>query len=176
VITIRPATVTDAAELAALYAANRDFLRPWEPVREDDFFTTEGQRARLHATEVDRRNGTSDRFVIQEQGTIVGMVSLTAIERGPAESAHLGYWVGQDANGRGVATEAVRQVLATAFDIHGLHRVQAGTLLHNAGSQKVLSRNGFEEIGRARRYLKIAGEWQDHILFQRLNDYARSSA
>jgi [ribosomal protein S5]-alanine N-acetyltransferase len=169
-IRLRPVLVTDAAELAARYTANREFLRPWEPVREDDFFTTEGQRARLQATEVDRRSGTANRYVIEEDRAIVGMVSLTAIERGPAQSAHLGYWVGQDVNGRGVATEAVRQVLIVAFGEYGLHRVQAGTLLHNTGSQKVLGRNGFEQIGRARRYLKIAGEWQDHILFQRLED------
>lgn len=169
-ITIRPAVVADAAELAALYTANREFLRPWEPVREDEFFTTEGQWARLRATEIDRRNGLSNRCVIEEDSAIVGMVSLTAIERGPAQSAHLGYWVGREANGRGIATKAVAAILTTAFEDEKLHRVQAGTLLHNTGSQTVLQRNGFEQIGRARKYLRIAGEWQDHILFQRLED------
>ncbi len=56
-----------------------------------------------------------------------------------------------------------------AFGELGLHRLQAGTLVHNTGSQKVLERNGFERIGLARAYLKIAGRWQDHILFQRIS-------
>jgi ribosomal-protein-alanine N-acetyltransferase len=34
----------------------------------------------------------------------------------------------------------------------------------------VLEKNGFERIGLARRYLKIAGEWRDHFLFQRVAD------
>jgi len=35
-------------------------------------------------------------------------------------------------------------------------------------SQRVLTGNGFERIGIAPKYLRIAGEWQDHILFQLL--------
>jgi ribosomal-protein-alanine N-acetyltransferase len=38
----------------------------------------------------------------------------------------------------------------------------------NVASQQVLVHNGFERIGLARRYLRIAGRWQDHVLFQRL--------
>ncbi|WP_313959774.1 GNAT family protein [Microbacterium paludicola] len=50
----------------------------------------------------------------------------------------------------------------------GPHRVQAATLTHNTASQRVLVANGFIRIGAAARYLRIAGEWQDHLLFQRL--------
>jgi len=38
--------------------------------------------------------------------------------------------------------------------------------VHNLGSQQVLQRNGFTLIGLAPRYLQIAGDWQDHLLFQ----------
>lgn len=47
-----------------------------------------------------------------------------------------------------------------------LHRLEASTLLHNIGSQRVLEKAGFERIGMAPKYLRIAGEWQDHALFQ----------
>lgn len=167
-ITIRPAAAPDAAKLAALYAENREFLAPWEPTRDDEFFTLEGQQNRLYAAEADRHIGTSHRCVILDGIAIIGMVSLTAIERGVAQSAHLGYWVAQNANGRGAASEAVAAILRLAYGRLGLHRIQAGTLPHNTASQKVLERNGFERIGLARKYLRIAGEWQDHILFQRL--------
>ena len=168
VTAIRPAVAADAPAVAALYAANREFLQPWEPHRDDAFFSVDGQRLRLQAYEFERQAGMSHRCVIVDGGAIAGMVSLTAIERGPVQSAHLGYWVAQDANGRGVATAAVGGILRLAFGELRLHRVQAGTLLRNTGSQKVLQRNEFERIGVARRYLRIAGVWQDHILFQRL--------
>lgn len=52
----------------------------------------------------------------------------------------------------------------------GLHRLQAETLLHNTASQRVLARNGFRPFAVAPSYLKIAGEWQDHILYHLLNE------
>jgi ribosomal-protein-alanine N-acetyltransferase len=57
-----------------------------------------------------------------------------------------------------------------AFGTAGLHRLQAATLVDNHGSQRVLEKNGFEQIGLAPRYLHISGAWRDHILFQRTRD------
>ncbi len=42
--------------------------------------------------------------------------------------------------------------------------------MDNIGSQAVLRRNGFTEIGRSPRYLFIAGAWRDHLLFARTAD------
>ena len=83
-------------------------------------------------------------------------------------SANLGYFVAREANGRGVATRAIGIALGEAFGRLGLHRVEAGTLTDNIASQRVLEKNGFERIGVARDYLRIAGVWRDHVLFQRL--------
>ena len=55
-----------------------------------------------------------------------------------------------------------------AFGQLDLHRLEAGTLVDNLGSQRVLEKNDFERIGLAPGYLKIAGAWRDHILFQRI--------
>jgi ribosomal-protein-alanine N-acetyltransferase len=166
-IRIRPATVDDAPALAKVYAANRRFLAPWEPIRDEDFFTPAGQHERIAHAVADEK---ALMCLITEDAGIVGMISLTEIARGPAQSAHLGYWVSETANGRGIATQAVRLMFDVAFGQLALHRLQAGTLLHNLGSQKVLERTGFERIGVARSYLNIAGQWQDLILFQRLTD------
>jgi len=167
-IEIRPAEVSDAEALAVLYQQNRVFLSPTEPYRDDAFYTAEGQRDRLATAVLERQLGSSYRCVISDAGSIIGMISLTAIERGPAQSAHLGYWVAESANGRGVATRAAELALGIAFGALGLHRVQASTQLDNPRSQRVLARNGFERIGIARDYLHINGAWRDSILFQRL--------
>lgn len=86
--------------------------------------------------------------------------------RGPFQSAGLGYWVDNTYVGRGLASAAVQVIVGTARDVLGLHRIEASTLLHNAGSQRVLLKAGFRQIGMAPRYLQIAGEWQDHNLYQ----------
>jgi [ribosomal protein S5]-alanine N-acetyltransferase len=36
-------------------------------------------------------------------------------------------------------------------------------------SQRILLRTGFAQYGMAPKYLKIAGRWQDHLMFQLLN-------
>jgi [ribosomal protein S5]-alanine N-acetyltransferase len=72
-------------------------------------------------------------------------------------------------HGRGLATAAVADGIGVAFAQLGLHRLQAGTLLRNARSQRVLVRNGFRPFAIAPDYLKIAGQRQDHILFHLFN-------
>jgi [ribosomal protein S5]-alanine N-acetyltransferase len=168
-VTTRLIMLDDAAPLAELIRRNREFLAPWEPVRAEGYFTEDGQRRIIE--DALRRCGEQSMVphVILAHGDIVGRVNLNNIVRGPFQSASLGYWVSARHNGRGIATEAVSQIKHLAFGELGLHRIEAGTLLHNAGSQRVLERNGFERFGLARAYLQIAGRWQDHVMFQAVN-------
>lgn len=59
-----------------------------------------------------------------------------------------------------------------AFGEMGLHRVQAETLPHNIRSQHVLEDVGFRRYGFAAQYLKIAGKWQDHVMYQLLANHS----
>ena len=102
----------------------------------------------------------------------MGRITLNAIVRGPFLSCSVGYWVNDADCGRGLATAAVGEIVRVAFDELGLHRVQAETLLHDVASRRVLERTGFGRIGMAPAYLRIAGTWQDHLLFQRLNPHS----
>ncbi|MFJ4296180.1 GNAT family N-acetyltransferase [Curtobacterium sp. NPDC089689] len=88
----------------------------------------------------------------------------------------MGYWVRGDRLRRGHATTAVRLAVAHAFGRLGLHRVQAETLPENVASQRVLERNGFVRFGTAPEYLRIAGEWRDHVMFQVLAPGPSSSS
>jgi ribosomal-protein-alanine N-acetyltransferase len=170
--TIRPLHPDDVGELLALRLANREHLAPTDPVRPESFYTRAGQLAAIDDAVERRQTGTGYAFAIVADAAIVGQVNLSNVVRGPFCSANLGYWVGAASTGRGLATEAVRLVLAEAFGPLVLHRVEAGTLLDNGASRRVLARNGFRLIGVARRYLQIAGEWRDHVLFERLIDDA----
>jgi ribosomal-protein-alanine N-acetyltransferase len=98
------------------------------------------------------------------------MVSLTGIIRGSLQSCMVGYFVAEARSGRGLATQAVREVLDVAFGELALHRVEAGTAVDNLTSQRVLERNGFTLVGRMRKHLQIAGVWVDHLLWEKLAD------
>jgi ribosomal-protein-alanine N-acetyltransferase len=171
-VVLRPAAVADARGLAAAYVRNRQHLEPWEPVRSEEFFTVHGQASQLDLELENRKAGRLVRWLLADQrGGIVGSFTLSAIVAGPFRSCNLGYWVDGALNGRGLATAAVRLICRLADTELSLHRIQAGTLLDNAGSQRVLIKSGFESFGVAPRYLHIAGRWQDVRLFQRiLND------
>ena len=107
--------------------------------------------------------------ILDEAVRVVGRITLNDIVRGPFQSCHLGYWLSAAENGRGLATAAVRDITRVAFEELRLHRIQAATLLHNIRSQRVLERSGFVRFGVAPAYLKIAGQWQDHALYQIVN-------
>jgi [ribosomal protein S5]-alanine N-acetyltransferase len=155
--------------MASLAVENREFMRPFEPPRTESFYTAEGQLAAIEDVLDRHAQGTTLPHVITDSGRIAGRITLNGIVRGPFLSCSVGYWVSQDAGGRGLATAALGEIIGIAFGPLGLHRIQAETLLPNAASQRVLARHGFERIGLAPRYLHIGGEWQDHILFQLLN-------
>jgi ribosomal-protein-alanine N-acetyltransferase len=167
---VRPARREDAQLLAALYRDNRVHLAPFEPERGEDFFTDQGQARRL-ADLIDQHvQGRAYPYIIEVDGRPVGRVTATNVVHGPFCSGSLGYWVAAAHTGRGVATRAVRLVLDDCFQRHRLHRVEAATLVDNLASQVVLRRTGFSLIGLAPRYLHIAGQWRDHLLFQCLAD------
>ena len=156
-----------APALAAAYDRNREHLAPWDPVRPPAFFTPTGQTADVVARLDVVRRGLGASWVLLHGDDLVGRVNLNNIVRGVFQSSSVGYWVDRDHVGRGLATGAVGHAVDRA-DTLGLHRLEAGTLLANLASQAVLRRSGFEEYGRAPSYLFIAGEWQDHVLFQRI--------
>ncbi|KGJ73383.1 acetyltransferase [Cryobacterium roopkundense] len=158
----------DAEFLATTYTKNRAHLAPWDAERHEDFFTTawhEGETAQQLAAYA---SGAAVPLVLATPTAIVGRVTLSGITRGAFESASLGYWVDEEFSGHGLISAAVGHVVGIARDSVGLHRLQAGTLLHNHASQRVLQKAGFESFGMAPRYLRIAGEWQDHRLFQKI--------
>ena len=65
----------------------------------------------------------------------------------------------------GHATRAVRLALRFAFEHAGLHRVQPAIIPRNLRSVRVAEKAGFRLEGRALRYLKINGTWEDHDVY-----------
>ncbi|MEV0523856.1 GNAT family protein [Streptomyces sp. NPDC050439] len=170
-VVMRPARPEDADGLAHARLRSRAHLEPWEPSRPEDYFTRQAQAARLRAQLEECRAGRTAPWVLDRDGDIVGSVTMSHIVLGPLRSGNLGYWIDVDHVGRGLATAAVEQACAFADTELGLHRVEAGTLLDNVPSQRVLTKCGFEEFGVAPKFLHINGAWRDHRLFQRiLND------
>ncbi|MBE1875421.1 GNAT family N-acetyltransferase [Myceligenerans pegani] len=167
-VVLRDVTIDDAAALADAYTRNRAHLEQWEPARPDDFFTEAAQK-RVVDLQLEQAGAGRGVFLVLASGDdVVGRLNLADIVRGAFQNGNLGYWIDADLGGRGLMTRAVTSLVEHARDALDLHRLQAGTLPHNKASQAVLTRAGFERFGYAPRYMRIAGEWRDHILYQRI--------
>jgi [ribosomal protein S5]-alanine N-acetyltransferase len=165
---IRPTDPRDARTQLALRVANRDHTGPWDPMRDESFYTEAGQRLELDLDQRSWSAGTAYAFAVLDTDAddrLIGRVALSNIVRGPWQNATLGYWIDKDAVGRGHATRAVRLALRFAFEHAGLHRVQPAIIPRNVRSVRVAEKVGFRLEGRALRYLKINGVWEDHDLY-----------
>lgn len=177
---IRPTAPEDLEEQVALRRANRAHTGPWDPLREESFFTAAGQRLELDLDQRAWAAGAAFAFAVLDMDAgerLIGRVALANIVRGPWQNATLGYWIDAGAGGRGHATRAVKLALRYAFEHAGLHRVQPAVIPRNAPSLRVVERAGFRHEGRALRYLRINGVWEDHeILAMTLEDWQAQPA
>jgi len=162
-IYLSPLELKDANRLLLLRLHNRIAHEPFEPKREESFYTLEGQQQIINQRIEDAQNDRAYMLGIHlPDGQLIGQITLSNVARGVAQYADLGYLVDHQMQGKGFMTAAVGLILDYAFHTLRLHRVQAAILLHNEASRRVLEKNGFRAEGVARQFLKINGQWQDH--------------
>jgi [ribosomal protein S5]-alanine N-acetyltransferase len=107
-----------------------------------------------------------DDWVIEFQGRAVGKAGLWRFPE-------IGFMLDPAIWGRGFAREALRPVLARAFDQHGLPWVEADVDPRNAASLSLLASLGFAETGRAKRTLLVGDEWCDSVYLRLTPDRLR---
>jgi len=80
------------------------------------------------------------------------------------ERAEIGFAVARSQWGRGLASEAVAELIAFAFERLQLHRLEADTEPRNERSLRLLERLGFRREGHLRERYYVDGERQDTVL------------
>lgn len=171
-LTLRPFVETDRAEYRRVMAGSGDHLAPWSPLpTPGDTIDTMFTKQLTRSTE-GIASDTDYRFAAWSDSRLIGMFNFNNVIRGVFQNAFAGWWLSADATGRGFAYEALDAALSHAFKPTphglGLHRVQANIIPTNERSVRLAERVGFRQEGLARAYLKIAGEWQDHVMFAKL--------
>lgn len=150
-----------------LRIANKSRLQPWEPLWSEDANTRGDWRLRMRAWRKNWRAGRGYAFLLfsTDSDRLLGGAAITNVRRGAAQSGILGYWLGMEATGNGLMTEAVTGLCKWARAELRLSRIEASTLPENVASQRVLERCGFKLEGKAQSYLEIAGKRRDHVLY-----------
>jgi len=167
-IVLRTLTENDFDGWREVRERNHDWLLKWEPRSAHSSHLAEDQRSfvsRCAIRERERQMGTGYGFGIFYEGRFVGELTLSSIQRGPLQSAYIGYWIDQAVAGRGLMPEAVVTILQYAFETLRLHRIEVNIIPRNAPSRRVVEKLGLRFEGIAERYLEIDGAWEDHARY-----------
>jgi [ribosomal protein S5]-alanine N-acetyltransferase len=177
-LTLRLPEMGDHPAWALLRREGEVFLRAWEPSWSHDHLTRKAFRNRVYWAWRAREEGRAlALFLIRrENGGLIGAITLDNIRRGPAQSAQVGYWIGQPFARQGLMTEALTAVVQHAFTALDLSRIEAACLPENVASRALLDRTGFRYEGVAESYLQINGRWRNHVLYASLRPDRRGTA
>lgn len=171
-IYLRPPKRKDALKWQKLRLSSKEFLIPWEPSW-DAYSCT--RRAYMRYLKNSYYLANLDRaysFLIfsKKENNLLGGINIGSVKRGVSQSASIGYWIGKEHARKGYMYEAINILLPSLFIDLRLNRIEAATLEENSASRQLLKKIGFKKEGLLRQYLKINGNWRDHILYSYLND------
>lgn len=119
--------------------------------------------------EMASRSSIPNRFVIEKNGAYVGNIGIHPQDDIYRYTAELGYFIGEEHWGQGIATIAVKLAVKHAFETMELQRVFAGVFSHNPASARVLEKAGFDFECVARKALVKNGAMYDEIRYAILN-------
>jgi len=150
------------------FRRNHDFLYRWEPLRPTGFYTTQYHQAQLQTDLIRMDNDEMFRVWVFKQeeleaGRVIGSLAFNNIVRGCFDSCFLGYRLDKDEVNQGYMTEALRAFVEFGFERLNLHRVEANIIPRNKPSLRAAVKAGFYDEGLAQKYLKINGQWEDHV-------------
>jgi [ribosomal protein S5]-alanine N-acetyltransferase len=112
-------------------------------------------------------------FVIDVAGTVTGGIGYVLKEDVERIGAEVGYWLGVDFWGRGIAADALRALTRHAFATHPeLRRLWAVPYASNAASARVLEKAGFEREGTLRQSAIKDGRVLDQRMYAIVRDDA----
>ncbi len=171
---LRMPQASDHPEWSQLREHSRGFLSPWEPIWPEDDLSRFAFRRRVRRYQQEMQDDQGYAFFLfRDDGVLLGGLTLSNVRRGVAQSASLGYWIGEPYAARGYMTAGVRALIPFVFESLRLHRLEAACMPRNTASIRLLERTGFKREGLARKYLCIAGAYEDHHLYALLAEDPR---
>ena len=159
--TIRTLRRDDAAPLLAFEQANRAWFERHIDGRSDDFYSIDGIHAHVAQFLDQHAQGCMHPCVIvDEHGQLIGRANLKDID-GQAQTAEVGYRIGEQQAGKGLATAALQYLIALAQDEWRLASLCAYAIDGNAASIRVLERFGFVQGTAVPDIALVAGKAVD---------------
>ncbi|WP_263706508.1 GNAT family N-acetyltransferase [Shouchella tritolerans] len=146
---------SDAEELFKFETDNRAFFEQMVPSRGEAYYQFETFKVR-HRDLLTEQDDTGSRFYLirDDRKNIIGRINFVAIDE-PNRVAEVGFRVGENNVGKGVASNALKQLLETE---KGFQTIKGKTTNNNIASQKTMENNGFKKVGTSDEVFEFNGE------------------
>lgn len=155
---------TDAEGLYKFELDNRTFFEEMVPTRGDDYYNLEVFKKRHEDLLEEQVQGGSYFYLIKDKdSSILGRINIVDIDKSQ-KTGHLGYRVGQAHTGKNIATKALKLLIETVTDIE-IKQIKAKTTTNNIASQKVLEKNGFDEIATDDKEFEMNGQRLNFVYY-----------
>lgn len=163
------------AEMAVVIAQSLSHLRPWMPWAKEapTAESAEVVVRRMQADFIARRDLAYQLYARRADGSPGRLLGGTGLHRmdWAVRRFEIGYWIRPEAAGRGHVSEAVRLLMALAFDQLAARRVEIRCDPRNLKSRAVAERCGFELEGVLRNdTLGVDGSARDTAVYSRISD------
>ena len=162
--TIQPG---DESGMAAFSENNKEFFYPSGSIKLPEDLTVAYWQYYIECALEEHKAGSSVRFVVfhEDNSSIpIAKINYSQIFRGLFQACYLGYAMDKDYAGKGLMTQALQATINYMFNELNIHRIMANYMPHNKASGRVLEKLGFIIEGTAKDYLRINGQWSDHVL------------
>lgn len=155
--------VRDAEAMFSLVDAGRDYLREWLPWV-DENVSAEGTRGFIELTLQQFASNRGFQAGVIFEGQLAGVIGFHPIDWEHSQVT-IGYWLGEEFQGRGIMTRACRAMVNIAFSEYGLNRVEVRAGVGNEKSRAIPERLGFSLEGVCRQVERHASGYIDHAVY-----------
>jgi ribosomal-protein-serine acetyltransferase len=155
----------DSQELDDLIEANRARLARWLPWAAAQTF--EDTIGFIRKTEAQVAGNDGFQTAIVCEGDIAGVIGYVGVNW-QHRSTNLGYWLGEEYQGKGTMTEAVRALVDHALSVWKLNRVEIRAAVENRRSRAIPERLGFHQEGALRQAELVDGRYLDSVMYSML--------
>lgn len=146
-------------ELFALTDRNREFLKAWLPWL-DKVQAPDDTRSFLVEQQAGLAEGRLLTMVVRYEDAIAGTMGFHKIGT-TNRTAEIGYWLGEEYNGRGIMTACVQELIDVGRDYLNLQKIVIRCATGNERSRAIPRRLGFELEGTFRRAELLYDRWLD---------------
>src|SRR5919198_2019057 len=174
-VNLRELSVNDAQDIAHIMNYNISKYLYEVP----DPYSVEDALNFINTAHNDFKSLSALHFAIEYKGmpehrnnypVLVGSIGLKNIDL-INKKANLGYWIGEEYWGRGIATECVGLIIDYAFYSGlGLKQISAYVFPENKASIRVLEKNGMKNKGEVNEYHKISKRYRNSLKYAIVRD------